>query len=83
MEILFISCVTTWSVFQNPVTNVTGFVKTLHVRTKTEIYFIAQDYSYTQELSMHSVSTAHCEPVCFSGGHFANPVMSQLREWHL
>ena len=45
--------------------------------------FIAQDYSYTQEVSMHSVSTARCEWVCFSGGDFADPVMSQLREWHL
>ena len=43
---------------------------------KTEIHFIAQDYSYTQELSMHhSVSTVQCELVCFSGGgHFADPV---------
>ena len=31
---------------------------------------------------MHSVSTAQCERVCFSGGHFADSVMSQLREWH-
>ena len=27
-------------------TYVTGFVKTFHVRTKTEIHFIEQDYSY-------------------------------------
>ena len=39
--------------------------------------------SYTQEVSMHSVSTAQCERVCYSGGHFANHVMSQLREWRL
>ena len=32
---------------------------------------------------MHSVSTAQCEQVYFSGEHFANPVMSQLREWCL
>ena len=44
---------------------------------KTEIHFIAQDHS------MHTVSTAQCEQVCFCGGHFADPVMSQLREWHL
>ena len=25
-------------------------------------------------MRMHSVSTAQCERVCFSGGHFANPV---------
>ena len=29
-----------------------------HVCTKIEFHFIAQDYSYTQEISMHSVSTA-------------------------
>ena len=30
---------------------------------------------------MHSVSTAQCEWVCFSGGHFADPVhvMSRLK----
>ena len=61
----------------------TGTAKTSHVCTKTEIHFIAQDHSYTQEVSMRSVSTAQCEQVCFSEGHFANPVMSQLREWHL
>ena len=63
--------------------NVTGSAKTSHVRTKTEIHFIAQDYSYTQEVPMHSVSTAQCEWVYFSGGHFADPVMSWLREWYL
>ena len=62
---------------------VAGFPKTLHFHTKAEIHFIAQDYSYTQELFMHCVSTGQCEQVCFSGGHFANPVMSRLREWHL
>ena len=36
---------------------VTGFAKIIHVRTKTEINFIAQDHNYTQELSMYSVST--------------------------
>ena len=48
---------------------VTGSAKASHVRTKTEIHFIAQDYSYTQEVFMHSISTAQCEWVCFSGGH--------------
>ena len=60
---------------------VTVFAKTDHVCTKTEITFIAQEYSYTQQLSMHSVSTVQCERICFSGGHFADPVMSRLREW--
>ena len=48
--------------------------------TKTEIHFIVQDYSYTQEVSMHN---AQYEGVYFSGGHFADPVMSRLREWCL
>ena len=42
---------------------VTGFAKTSHVHTKIEIHFIAQDYGYTQEVSMHSVSTAQCQQV--------------------
>ncbi len=46
-----------------------GSAKTSHVRTKTEIHFIAQDYSVS------------VQRVCFHGGHFANPVMSRLREW--
>ena len=57
--------------------------KTDHVCSKTETTFTAQEHSYTQELSMHSVSTVQGEQVCFSGGHFADPVMSRLREWHL
>ena len=36
-------------------------------------------HKITQEVSMHSVSTDQCERVCFSGGHFADPVMSQLK----
>ena len=32
---------------------------------------------------LHSASTPQCERVCLSGGHFADPVMSWLREWHL
>ena len=28
---------------------------------------------------MHSASTVQCELVCFSGGNFANPVISQLK----
>ena len=45
--------------------------------------FAQKDYSYTQKLSVHSVSTLQCELVSFSGGHFANPMMSQLKEWCL
>ena len=59
---------------------VTVSAKTDHVSTKSEITFIAQEHSY-QQLSMHSISTVQCEQVCFSGGHFADPVMSWLREW--
>ena len=62
---------------------VTGSRKSLYLRTKSEINFIAQDNSYTKDLSIHSVSTVQCYLVCFSGGHFADPVMSRLREWHL
>ena len=43
---------------------------------------------------MHNVSTVQCELVCFSGGHFVDPVLSrkcgngiyrghQLDEWDL
>ena len=59
---------------------VTVFAKTDLVRTKTEIHFIAQFHSYTQELSIHSISTGQGEQVCFSGGHFADPVVSRFRE---
>ena len=69
--------------YAHVLTFVTGFAKTLHVCTKTEIHFIPQDYSYTQRLSMHNVSTVQCELVCFSGGHFADPVVSQLRDLEL
>ena len=64
---------------------VTGSAKTSHVRIKIEIHFIAQaqDYSYTQEVSIHSVSNAQCQWISFSGGDFANPVISWLREWCL
>ena len=42
--------------------------KTNHVCTKSEITFIVQEHSYTQELSMHGGSTVQCEWVCFFGG---------------
>jgi len=45
---------------------VTGLAKTCIVCTKTETYFIALANSYTQEVSMHSVSTDPDELVCFS-----------------
>ena len=41
---------------------VTGSGKSLHLRTKSEFNFIAQDSSYTStnDLSIHSVSTVQC-----------------------
>ena len=39
---------------------VTGSGKSLHLRTKSEFNFIAQDSSYTKDLSIHSVSTVQC-----------------------
>ena len=50
------------------ITYLTGPEITSHVCTKTEIHFIAQDYSYSQEVSMHSVSTVQCELVTFVEG---------------
>ena len=64
---------------------VTGSAKISHVRTKTEIILLHKIIaSYIREISIHSVSTAQCDQVCFSGD-FADPVMShaRLREWHL
>ena len=58
----------------------TGSAKIDHVAigTKTDIHFIAQDYSYTQGLSIHDVSIGQCEEVYFSGGHFVDPVKSRM-----
>ena len=44
----------------DPPTIVTGSGKSLHLRTKSEFNFIAQDGSYTKDLSIHSVSTVQC-----------------------
>ena len=41
--------------------------------------YIAQDHSYAQELSMHSVSTIQCELICFPGGHFADHVIITIK----
>ena len=41
-------------------TNVAGFEKSLHLLAKSEFNFITQDESYTQGLSMDSVSTVQC-----------------------
>ena len=45
---------------------VTGLAKPRIVCTKTETHFIALANNYTQEVSMHSVSTGPDELVCFS-----------------
>ena len=50
---------------------------------KTSHVYTAQNHRYTQEISMHSVSATQCELICISGGHFTDPVISWLREWHL
>ena len=39
---------------------VTGSGKSFHLHTKSEFNFIAQDNSYTKDLSIHSVSTVQC-----------------------
>ena len=39
---------------------VTGFAKTLNVHTKAEIHYIAQDDSYTQELSIIHAQCLYC-----------------------
>ena len=60
---------------------VTGFEKSHHTKTSNLLNFIAQDDSYTQDLSQ----CLYC-PIytgLLSGGHFANPVMSWFKEWHL
>ena len=74
----YIVLITYYNVCTYMLLYVTGSAKIDHVNTKTEITFIAQDYSYTQGLSMHSVSIGQCEEVYFSGGHLANPVKSRM-----
>ena len=44
--------------------------KTSHVCSKTEIRFIAQDYSYTQEVSIHCVSLANLSGSAFLESNF-------------
>jgi len=44
---------------------VTGFGKTVHVRTRIEIHFIAYYNSHTQALPRHSNKTAIDKKVCF------------------
>ena len=45
----------------------------VYIHTKT-YHFIAQDDSYTQELSTYAQCQCITGQVCFFGGHFANPV---------
>ena len=59
--------------------NATRSIKIDHVSTKTAYILLRMAYSYTQGLSIHSISTGQYKQVCFSGGQFANPVKSQMR----
>ena len=46
----------------------------IFIMSKIVFNFVIQNYtylrSYTQKLSMHSISTVQCEMACFSEGHF-------------
>ena len=57
---------------------VTRSAKIHHVGAKTDIHFIAQDYSYTIGLSIRRVSIGKCKEVWFFGGHFADPMKPQM-----
>ena len=63
---------------------VTGFTKPSTFAQKLKSILLHRlKNSYTEELSMYSVSTVQCELVCCSEGHFADPMMSRLKEWCL
>jgi len=53
---------------------VTGFAKTLQLRTKIEIHFIAHYISHAQGLSRNSDTIAIDKEVCFYRRLFADPV---------
>jgi len=53
---------------------VTGFGKTVPVRTKIEIHFIAYYNSHTQALSRHCDTIAMDKKVCFYRWLFADPI---------
>jgi len=53
---------------------VTGFGKTIPVRTRIEIHFIAYYNSHIQALSRHSDTIAIDKKVCFYRLLFAGPI---------
>jgi len=56
---------------------VTGFAKTLHVRTKIEIHFITYCNSHTHALSRYSNKTVIDKQVRFYRWPVVDPVKSQ------
>ena len=56
----------------------TVWAKTHIVCTKTETHFIVYANTYTQEVSMHSVTTGPDELVCFP---FYRSIKSQVSNW--
>jgi len=56
---------------------VTGFAKTLHVRSRIEIHFVAYCNSHTHALSRHNNKTDIDKQVCFYRQPVVNPVKSQ------
>jgi len=59
------------------IANVTGFEKTLHVRTRIEIYFIAYCNSHTCALSRHNNKSGINKQVCFYRWLVVDPVKSR------
>ena len=72
--------VTIWSVFPNPVTYVTEYWKTNHVRTFGQLLFIGPANSHTHTLPVHCCINGLSWLVCFSRHGFANRVKSRLRQ---
>ena len=61
--------------------NFQGFFPVLE--KKSTIYnYVTGSAKTSQKLHSRTIH-AQCLCSCFSGWHFANPVMSQLKEWHL
>ena len=59
-----------------PIINVTGFAKTRHNVTRTEIHFIAQHESRTLALSRQTSDRAEDDLVCFHSHHLSDHVNS-------
>ena len=60
--------------FEDLVAYVTGFAKTRHSVTRTDIHFIAWHKSHTLALSRHTDDKAKDNQVCFHRQHFSDPV---------